>query len=125
MRTSAVVDDGTGCGVSSQVECGNATVYCPPLSTSPLPVPPGRYSVGGSSSSTRSGTVDCPSAAVYGRGVFCVGDDVIRTCPAGSLAVSNETSLASPLCSGVCPPGYFCREGCTELTVQPCGGAQW
>jgi len=82
-------------------ECGGNNVYCQSGSQTPVPVPDGSYSIGGSST-TRTGIVDCE------RGYYCTGG-VRQPCPAGKYGPSIRLTSQSGCLN--CNAGYFCDLG--------------
>lgn len=88
---------------STQVACGNSTVYCPTgTGNKPMLVQSGFYSTGAGDGSgdvlntTRTGQKICP------KGFYCRRGIVIR-CPDGTYG--DKEGLTSMFCQGWCPPG--------------------
>lgn len=109
------------------VPCGNSAIqYCPESSSQPLPTAQGFFAAGFvypqvTPSSPGSNTlqvggftaqVKCP------RGSYCI-DGIKTLCPAGRYGGSTGNTNAS--CSGLCTAGFFCPEGSTVSTQNPCG----
>lgn len=93
-----------------QLPCGNSSVYCPTGSAAPLAVPTGYYTHK-TSSSTPTDVFICP------RGSYCQWG-VIRPCPAGTFA--DGKGAHTPLCGGLCSPGFYCPIGSTSKYMVPC-----
>ena len=91
--------------------CGNASVYCPEGSASPVPVDVGHYSYGGLVVYQASAQASCPN------GSYCV-DGIKAPCPAGRYG--NRIELSSADCSGVCSDGYECAAGSTSSVAAHC-----
>jgi hypothetical protein len=112
------------CVVVSWQVCGNASVFCPPTSVSPTVVAVGNYTVGSVDPRTRSAQAVCPSAVDNaGVAVYCDGSGVRQSCRPGVYGVSTARGLTTAACSAVCPRGYVCSGGTSELSWTPCGGA--
>lgn len=102
----------TASSVSIQYPCGvDASVYCPAGSYEPIPVPPGYYSVGGTSITTRSAIVICEA------GYYC-NEGVKYPCPAGRFAALPGRSTAD--CDGLCTAGYYCQFASSSPTQYIC-----
>jgi len=53
-------------------------------------------------------------------GFYCQEGERYK-CPAGTFGAA--TGLTTSICSGACPPGYYCPKGSVSGTEHPCGGA--
>lgn len=94
-----------------QNECGGNDKYCPGGSGSATSVPSGWRSLGGGTDGdTRTSVAQCS------LGTYCV-DGVARNCPAGRYAAKQGQSSCD-----TCSAGYFCPEGSSSATQEPCGG---
>ena len=98
---------------STQFPCGNASVYCPSGSSTPLVATPGQLTVGGTPTN-RSGTVMCDSSQ------YCVNGTTFP-CPPGRFGCA--TGLGSPDCNGPCAQGFYCPAGSDSNHATPCGNA--
>ena len=105
---------------ASVLQCGNASVFCPAGSGSPLAVGDGYYTSGGSDIFTRTNRLMCPSPTENsGLASYCPGDGLVHVCPSG---VYGDTSgLSTSLCSGSCDPGYYCVSGSSSSRAAACG----
>lgn len=74
--------------------------------------PAGRYSA--------FGRVDCALLAPLGY-YSNEGDTFASMCPGGRYG--SQKGLTTPLCSGPCKPGYFCREGSISNQQNSCRGS--
>ena len=122
-------------------------VYCPTGSETPVRVKPGYYTVGSNIKPNRypysAETATLPMSMVYEKsddlgvkayfqgnttrtnqvacepGYYCDPRwGVKQPCPAGTYGISSH--LKSPLCSGVCPRGFYCPEGTVDPKDFPC-----
>lgn len=90
--------------------CGNSSVYCPPSSSRPLPIPSGYFGLGESSNRFEQIEI-CP------KGFYC-SSGLKLTCPAGSYG--EMQGLDSATCSGQCPAGWFCPTASSSPYSRPC-----
>jgi hypothetical protein len=93
--------------------CGGPALYCPPGSAWPTPVDAGFYSDPAEPPTKRTRQLRCEP------GHYCPGDGKQYACPAGSYGVA--AGEASPACTGLCAPGYFCPAGSVSPTAVRCG----
>jgi hypothetical protein len=102
-------------GTEDPIPCGDVTLYCPPVSLAPLPVPPGYYTapaagVVTNATNTMALRLDCPV------GAYCVGGVLIQ-CPAGTFqGGTRKISLSD--CRR-CNAGGYCPLG--SAAAVPCG----
>lgn len=90
-------------------ECGGNDRYCPPLSTHPIAVSPGYYTVG-INETRRTAQEACPP------GMFCIAGEQ-RACEAGRY----QPEPASESCDLRCPPSAFCPPGSAKPVPCPVG----
>lgn len=93
------------------IPCGNASVYCPLGSSSPLSPGSGNYSSGGGNATTYYTQSLCPA------GYYCTNGLPVG-CPAGTFIGSQGASQLS-LCQQ-CPAGQYCGFASTAGSL--CGG---
>ena len=91
-----------GATSSTEFQCGDPSLYCPPGSGSPIPVPTGFYSLNANGvPTTRDSILPCIP------GHYCIGG-VLRPCPNGFYSVNGSTS---EFCDGECGFEYNCPSG--------------
>ncbi len=111
---------------AKQVECGGASVFCPPSSVIPTPVTIGFYTIGPNSkpenmqmAGTETGDEDIRfSQIICEPGFYCI-DGVRYRCPLGHYG--GVSGLTSDTCSGQCNAGYLCALDSTSSKQEPCG----
>ncbi|DAZ95639.1 TPA: hypothetical protein N0F65_002268 [Lagenidium giganteum] len=115
--------------------CGSVSVYCPTGSRLPVTVTTGYYTVwqtfassARDDSTVEDGYLDGGALASINQttrvaqriceaGSYCI-NGVKRLCPPG--VYGSQSGLATALCSGACPAGYFCQIGSSDYASSPC-----
>ena len=92
---------------AAPILCPDSNTYCPFKTASPKNVEEGYYS-----NPVRSYQLICP------RGSYCTAGLQIL-CPAGTFG--STEGLSTPLCSGVCPEGFYCPVGTANYQMNGCG----
>ncbi len=112
---TSLCDAGCACASASssscRAPCGDASVYCPAGTPSPLTVDPGWYSAGGADASHRTGQIACPVGSYCVRGI-------VFACPEGTYGARQE--LSSPLCTGRCADGFLCPAASSSPRAVAC-----
>lgn len=107
---------------ATQAVCGSPAVYCPIGSETPTPVSLGHYTIGklsrqGEMQSAEDGSTRFWQAPCE-NGFSCVGGVKMR-CPAGRFGAHPVEADFS--CTGLCDPGFYCKEASSSRNQNPCG----
>lgn len=102
-------------GMTSPIECGDASVFCDEGSIQPQPVSEGYYTVEGSNK-RRSGQEIAPLGH-YAK------DGLLYMCPEGHYG--DKPGLADDHCSGNCEAGWHCPSASIHSKQIACGGEEY